>query len=139
MPQVCKLCKPAVRAKVLKCMEAGQSNRSIGAHFGVSPNAVQGHRKHVKALVAKVQKQVEGEGRTALQRLIAAVDEAEQKYRGAKDASLEVQWFAQWRAMLELAFKLGMEAAKEGQQYPDMTPAVAKLVERVTTSLQQVV
>lgn len=40
-------------------------------------------------------------------------------------------WFREWRGMMELGFKLGMEAQRQKQVYQDVTPAVLKMIEEV--------
>lgn len=44
---------------------------------------------------------------------------------------VKATWFREWRGMVELGFKLGMEAQREQQAYPDVTPAVLRMIEEM--------
>ncbi len=57
--------------------------------------------------------------------------QAETKYNNSS-GSIQVSWYRDWRAMLELAFKLGIEEARqrENQAFSDMTPAVKAIIDK---------
>ena len=71
------------------------------------------------------------EGKTAFEQFNEMVKQAEQKYNNSSGA-LQVSWFREWRGMLELAFKLGIEEARqrERQTFADMTPAVKAIIDK---------
>ena len=137
MPQTCTYCKHPKRKEITKRYAEGWSFRRIATHYGGSDATARRHKAHVRDLVRKVkEKDDKAQGKTAYERFIKLMDEAEAKYRDATAPHIQVAWFREWRGMMELGYKLGMEAARESQRYPDMSPAVGRLVERVTESLQ---
>ena len=71
------------------------------------------------------------EGKTGFEQFNEMVKEAEDKYRGTT-GQLQVGWFREWRAMLELAFKLGIEEERrrERQIFKDVTPGVLQIIEK---------
>jgi len=94
---------------------------------------VQWHKKKhlIPAMqLAKKNREIK-EGKTAFEQFNEMVKEAEQKYRGTT-GQLQVGWFREWRAMLELAFKLGIEEERrrERQIFKDVTPGVLQIIEK---------
>jgi len=71
------------------------------------------------------------EGKSAFEQFNEMVKEAEQKYRDTT-GQLQVGWFREWRAMLELAFKLGIEEERrrERQTFSDVTPGVLEIINK---------
>ena len=93
---------------------------------------MQRHKKHlVDAIQTAKQNGEIKEGKTAFEQFNDMVKEAEDKYNSST-GTLQVSWFREWRGMLELAFKLGIEEARqrERQTFADMTPAVKAIIDK---------
>jgi hypothetical protein len=113
VPKTCRYCVHPESNEIAKAYERGWTLSKISKKWGGSIDTAFTHKKHLKALVAKAQQKAEAQGRTAYQRFADMMDEAENKYKAAVGPNLQVQWFAQWKGMWELAFKLGIEAQRE--------------------------
>ena len=130
MPRKCLVCTHPKRAYINKAlMNPKQSMRNIAVRIGVSRSTLQRHKAYIKRASVKARENDEnGTGQTALQRITAMLEEAEARYREAEGFQ-QVAWFREWRSMLELGFKLGMEAQKEKQVFNDVTPAIKALID----------
>lgn len=132
MPQKCSICLHPKRQYIDRMLISGkQSIRTIAARYEVSTGALNRHKKHlVHAIVEAKQNGDIKHAKTAFEQFVELVEEAERKYRTSK-GSEQVAWFRERRALLEQAFKLGIEAqrAKEREQFRDVTPAVEELIE----------
>jgi hypothetical protein len=133
MPRKCTVCSYEQCAVIDKAIIAGESNRSIAKrHPGISESAIQRHRAHIKKAIAKAgEKREITNGKSAIQQFEEMLAEAERMYRGTPADSVltKATWFREWRGMMELGFKLGMEAQRQKQIYQDVTPAVLKMIE----------
>ena len=133
MPRKCTVCSYEQCAAIDRAIIAGESNRSIAKrHPGVSESAIQRHRAHIKkAIVRAGEKRELTNGKSAIQQFEEMLAEAERMYRGTPADSVltKATWFREWRGMMELGFKLGMEAQRQKQVYQDVTPAVLKMIE----------
>jgi len=133
MPRKCTVCSYEQCAAIDRAIIAGESNRSIAKrHPRVSESAIQRHRAHIKkAIVRAGEKRELTNGKSAIQQFEEMLAEAERMYRGTPADSVltKATWFREWRGMMELGFKLGMEAQRQKQVYQDVTPAVLKMIE----------
>lgn len=132
MPQVCKACYHPKRTEVDKAIVSGESNRSIAKWSGLTESCIQRHRAHIKKAVARASEKRElTNGKSAIQQFEEMLAEAERMYKETPADSVltKATWFREWRGMMELGFKLGMEAQRQKQVYQDVTPAVLKMIE----------
>ncbi len=133
MPQKCSICKHPKKAHINRALlNPKKSLRQIAAQYGISASTLQRHKKHLIAAMQLAKKEAElKEGKTAFEQFNEMVKQAEQKYNNSSGA-LQVSWFREWRGMLELAFKLGIEEARqrERQTFADMTPAVKAIIDK---------
>jgi len=133
MPRKCTVCSYEQCAAIDKAIIAGETNRSVAKRFpGVSESAIHRHRAHIKKAVARAgEKREIINGKSAIQQFEEMLAEAERMYREtpADSALAKATWFREWRGMMELGFKLGMEAQRQKQVYQDVTPAVLKMIE----------
>lgn len=134
MPRKCSICIHPKRAHINRTILSGKKSlRQIAVQYGVSVSALQRHKKHLVEAMRLAKKNGEiKEGKTAFEQFNEMVREAEGKYR-TTDGQLQVGWFREWRAMLELAFKLGIEEEqrRERQVFTDVTPAVKALIDKM--------
>ena len=134
MPRKCSICTHPKRAYINRAiLRCKKSLRKIAIQYEVGFAAVQWHKKKhlIPAMqLAKKNREIK-EGKTAFEQFNEMVKEAEQKYRGTT-GQLQVGWFREWRAMLELAFKLGIEEERrrERQIFKDVTPGVLQIIEK---------
>ena len=133
MAQKCSVCKNRKRAHINRALlNPKKALREIAAQYGISASTLQRHKKHLIAAMQLAKKEAElKEGKTAFEQFNEMVKQAEQKYNNSSGA-LQVSWFREWRGMLELAFKLGIEEARqrERQTFADMTPAVKAIIDK---------
>ncbi len=135
MPRKCSVCKHRKRDHINRAiLSAKKSLRVISKQYEVSYSAVQRHKNEhlIQAMrLAKKNGEIK-EGKTAFEQFNEMVKEAEGKYR-TTDGQLQVGWFREWRAMLELAFKLGIEEERrrERQVFTDVTPAVKAIIDKM--------
>ena len=135
MPRKCSICTHPKRAYINRAILSGKKSlRKIAIQYGVGFAAVQWHKKKhlIPAMqLAKRNGEIK-EGKTGFEQFNEMVKEAEEKYRETTGA-LQVGWFREWRAMLELAFKLGIEEERrrERQVYSDVTPEVQELIDKL--------
>ena len=133
MPRKCTVCNYEQCVAIDRAIIAGETNRSIAKRFpGVSESAIQRHRAHIKQAVVRAgEKREITNGKSAIQQFEEMLAEAERMYRGTPADSVltKATWFREWRGMMELGFKLGMEAQRQKQVYQDVTPAVLKMIE----------
>ena len=137
MPQKCLVCIHPKRAHINRAlMNPKCSLRDIAARYEISRSTLQRHKTHIKNAIVKAKKKEEVKtGQTAIEQFSAMLEEAESRYRKAK-AAQKVQWFREWRSMLELAFKLGIEEQRqrERQVFSDVTPAVGEAIDGLLTA-----
>jgi len=69
------------------------------------------------------------EGKTAFEQFNDMVKTAEEKFNNSS-GSLQVSWFREWRGMMELGFKLGMEAQREKREDRDISPAIKAIIDK---------
>ena len=106
--------------------------REIAGKYGISISALHRHKAHlIKAIREAKELERIKQGKTGFEQFNEMVKEAEQKYRGTTE-QLQVGWFREWRAMLELAFKLGIEEERrrERQVYSDVSPGVLAIINK---------
>jgi hypothetical protein len=113
LPRLCTICASEHRAAVDKGLVEGVGQRVLASQYGFSQAAVNRHRPHLsKTIVSAKERQVAKSGRTALETFQAMVAMAEAKVT-ATDGMLQAVWYKEWRGMMELGFKLGMQAQAE--------------------------
>lgn len=123
----CTICAhPKRRLIDAEIVRGKESIRNIAKRFIIGYSAIQRHKDHIKEAVELVKKK---EGKTAFVQFNEMLKEAESKYRETK-GNLQVGWFREWRGMMELGFKLGMEAQREKREDKDMTVAVRAIVDK---------
>ena len=114
-------------------MDPKRPLRKIAKQYTVTVATLHRHKtKHLLPAIQLAKKEAEiKEGKTAFEQFTEMVKEAESKYNNSS-GNLQVSWFREWRAMLELAFKLGIEEARQRDQqvYHDMTPAVKAIIDK---------
>ena len=133
MPRKCSVCTHRKRAHInWALLNPKNSLREIAGQYDVSKSTLQRHLKeHLLPAIQLAKKEAElKEGKTAIEQFNAMIKKAEQKYDGSTGA-LQVSWFREWRGMMELGVKLGMEAQREKQVFNDVTPEVQKLIDRL--------
>ncbi len=133
MPRKCSVCTHPKRAHINRAlMNPKRSLRQIAAQYGVSSSTLQRHKKHMVQTIqlAKKNGAIE-EGKTALEQFNEMITEAEKRYREA-EGQLQIGWFREWRAMLELAFKLGIEEERrrDTEEFRDVTPGVLAIIKK---------
>ena len=134
MPRKCSVCTHPKRAHINRAILSGKKSlRVISKQYEVSYSAIQRHKiEHLVPAMQLVKKNRElQEGKTAFEQFNEMVREAESKYRSSS-GPLQIGWFREWRAMLELAFKLGIEEERRrGKQvYTDVSPAVLEIINK---------
>ena len=132
MPRKCSICTHRKRAHINRALlNPKKALREIAAQYGISASTLQRHKKHLIAAMQLAKKEAElKEGKTAFEQFNEMVKQAEEKYNGSTGA-LQVSWFREWRGMMELGFKLGMEAQREKQVFQEMTPAVKAVADHI--------
>ena len=133
MPRKCSVCTHRKRAHINRALlNPKNSLRKIAEQYEVSYSAVQRHKKeHLIPAMQFAQRKAElKEGKTAIEQFNEMIKEAKEKYNDSEGA-LQVNWFREWRGMMELGFKLGMEAQREKQVFSDVTPEVQKLIDHL--------
>ncbi len=97
MPRKCSICTHPKRAHINRALlNPKKSLREIAVQYGGSISTLDRHlKKHLLPAMKLAKKEAE-------------LKEAEDKYNGSMGA-LQVSWFREWRGMMELGFKLGME------------------------------
>jgi len=133
MPRKCSICTHPKRAHINRAILSGKKSlRKIAEQYELKPGAVLWHkRKHLIEAMRLAKKNGDiKEGKTAYEQYNFLLKEAEKKY-GETEGMLEVTWFRELRAMLDMAFKLGIEAERrrERQIFQDVTPAVLLMIE----------
>jgi len=132
MPRKCSICTHRKRYHINKALlNPKNSLRKIAKQYGVTVAALNRHKiKHLLPAVQLAKKEAElREGKTAIEQFNEMIKEAELKYKNSS-GTLQVSWFRELRGMMELGFKLGMEAQREKQTYSDMTPAVKAIIDK---------
>lgn len=132
MSRKCTACYHPERVAIDKAIVSGESNRAIERRWGICKDSVQRHRAHIKKAVEKAgEKREILNGKSAIQQFEEMLAEAERMYKETPADSVltKATWFREWRGMMELGFKLGMEAQRQKQVYQDVTPAVLKMIE----------
>jgi hypothetical protein len=113
VPQTCKICKHPKRKEIEKEIVSGIAKRVIAGRYKVGRESVDRHKAHIRQVIKKVRDDRDIKaGKSAFETFNDMVQEAERKYRNAQ-GMLQVGWFREWRSMIELGFKLGMEAQRE--------------------------
>ena len=133
MPRKCSICTHRKRYHINKALlNPKVPLREIAAKYGGSTSTLNRHlKKHLLPAVQLAKKEAElKEGKTAFEQFNEMVKQAEQKYNNSSGA-LQVSWFREWRGMMELGFKLGMEAQREKQTFQEMTPAVKAVADHI--------
>ncbi len=133
MPRKCSICTHRKRYHINKALlNPKVPLREIAAKYGGSTSTLNRHlKKHLLPAVQLAKKEAElKEGKTAFEQFNEMVREAEDKYRKST-GQLQVGWFREWRGMMELGFKLGMEAQREKQTFQEMTPAVKAVADHI--------
>jgi len=133
MGRTCTICSHPKRKTIDKEIAKGASNRSIAARYGISTGTVQRHKKHVKKSIKKARDKTDiAIGKSAIEIFDELLKEAEDQYKVATVLT-KPAWFKEWRGMVELGFKLGMEAQrqKRKEKDKDATPAVLGLIDEV--------
>jgi len=134
MPQKCSICKHPKRQYINRMlMNPRHTLRRISVKYAVSQTALARHRdEHISKAIQLARENGEiKQGKSSYEQFEDMLTEAENKYRNA-DVSMQVQWFREWRAMLELAFKLGLEAERrrEHNTFSDVSPAIQEMIDR---------
>ena len=138
MPRKCSVCKHRNRDHIKRAiLSAKKSLRVISKQYEVSYSAVQRHKNvHLVPAMQLAKKNGEiKEGKSAFEQFNEMVAAAENKYHSS-EGMIQVSWFREWRAMLELAFKLGIEEERrrERQIFKDVTPGVLAIINKVLRS-----
>ena len=134
MPRKCSICTDPKRAHINRALlNPKKPLRQIAVQYGKSVSTLQRHKiRHLIPAMQLAKKNRElQEGKSAFEQFNEMVKEAEQKYRDTT-GQLQVGWFREWRAMLELAFKLGIEEERrrERQTFSDVTPGVLEIINK---------
>lgn len=116
MARECSICNHKDRSLIDADLLSGSSNRTIATQYGVSISAVQRHRKHIPATLAKAQEAQEitrsddllEQTRDLLNLAQSITDEA----RKAGDLRTAVSGIGQIKNILELLMKVNLEMAR---------------------------
>jgi len=134
VPRKCSICTHPKKRYINRALLSGKKSiRQIARQYGLKKDAVRYHKRAhlIEAMkLARKNREIK-EGKTGFEQFNEMVKEAEDKYRGTT-GQLQVGWFREWRAMLELAFKLGIEEERrrERQIFKDVTPGVLQIIEK---------
>ena len=116
MASQCQICISKHCEEINRALLAGESNRSIASKYGFDHNAVQRHRKHIPAVLAKAKEVMEitksddllEQTRDLLNQAQSITDEA----RKAGDLRTAVSGIGQIKNILELLMKVNLEMAR---------------------------
>ncbi|HEC61378.1 MAG TPA: hypothetical protein ENI27_03900 [bacterium] len=118
MPRKCSICTSPKRGHINRALISGKRRlREIAEKYGYSISALHRHKHHISRDVQVAKKaDVIEQGRTAYELFAELLDEAEKRYRVTRKGSLKISWFREWRTMMEIGFKLGIEEARRREQ-----------------------
>jgi hypothetical protein len=114
----CTVCKLDARAEIDQALSQGEPERAIASKYGVTRPAVHRHKAHIsKAIAAAAERQVAKSGRTMLETFQHMIQAAESQY-DSNTGMVKATWFRNWREMLDLGIKVGMEGKRQAEAMP---------------------
>ena len=123
MPQRCSICRRKDRQQIDEAY-ATESNRVIAGRFRLSQSAVDRHKKHIKAVVAKVEERA---GKSFVEYFMEMWEQAITEYAQAGNSMEKAAWFRERRGLLETGARLGMQRQQEGRLYKGLDLGVEEL------------
>ena len=123
MAQRCSICRRKDRQQIEESY-ATETNRTIAARFSLSTAAVNRHKAHIRAAVAKVEERA---GRSFVDYFMEMWEQAIAEYGKATDSMEKATWFRERRGLLETGARLGMQRQQEGRLYKGLDLSVEEL------------